>query len=404
MKLFLMAFKNIMRSKRRAIMTISVLSLGIAIFVFYGTLMDGFNNMSIEGTINEDTSHVRIRKNNFDEDFPYSDENLFKIDTNILNDIDGISYTPSIRLNAEVDNYEDTISAILMGIDYETSKDVFDISSTSEEPIADKAWLALSIANDMGVNVGDYINITFRNKEGSFISAEYEIGGLLNSSNPLFSEQSVMIDVNELQNMLSTDTVSHYSIKVDDKSKIKDITSYIENAYPNDDVMGLDELTKDLNNMMKAKNNMMLPFYLIIVLITFLGLANSILISVWEKRKNMGTLRALGFYDKEIVMMFIYEGLCIGLIGSIIGVLIGVLINIPMSTVGINYAELASTGSGEAAYQANFYIPPIMKSTWNIVYFVGPLIVIPIVSMLISYIPARKSIKMTIVDCIRNKD
>ncbi len=404
MMLFSMAVKNILRSKRRTFRTIAILSMGVVIFVFYGTLMSGFNNISLEETIKEDTAHIQIRNKDFDEDFPYATDNMFRFDATKLNAVEGISYTPTIRLNGEVDNYEDTMSLITFGIDPITANDVFEIKTTAQKSLGDMAWLGSSLAQDMNLSVGDYINITFRTNEGAFISAEYEIGGLLNSANFLFSKNGVMIDLTELQSMLNTDSITYVNIKVEDDNQIENIKNNIKDSYPSLSVLGLDELTKDLQALNSTKNAFMYPFYGIIALITFLGLANSILISVWEKRKTMGTLRSLGFYDNEIVRIFIYEGFCIGLIGAIIGVLLGVLINIPMASVGLDFASLAATGSGDFVFDADFYVPPVMKSSWDPVFFLGPLIVIPFASVFISYFPARKSIKMSIVDCIQNKD
>ncbi len=402
--ILIMAIKNILRSKKRTFRTIAVLSMGVVIFVFYGTLMSGFNAISLEETIREDTAHIRLRANDYNEDFPYTTDNMFYFSSTEMQKIEGINYTPTIRLNGEVDNYENTMNVIIFGVEPKTVNNVFTVNTTATEELGDKAWLGSSIAQDMNLAVGDYINITFRTKEGAFVSAEYEIGGLLNSSNFMFSKNGVMIDLVELQSMLATDEITFMNVKVEVEADIVKVEEDLSLMYPSVQVLGIDELTKDIQALNATKNAFMYPFYGIIALITFLGLANSILISVWEKRKTMGTLRSLGFYDNEIVSVFVFEGLCIGLIGATIGVVLGVLINIPMSTVGLDFASLAATGTGDFVFDADFYVPPVMKSSWDAIFFIGPLVGIPLFSMLVSYFPARKSIKMSIVECIQNKD
>lgn len=401
MKLFKMALKNILRSKRRALRTFAVLVVGIGIFIFYGLLMEGFVQQSTQVTIDEDYSHIRIRKGNFDADIPLIKDNLWYEPSSYLDDIANIHYTPRVTISAEVDNYQDTLPITLMGVDPETDKDVFTLSTTSIDPLEDIAWVGIGVAEDMGLGVGDYINITFRDMDDTFISAEYEIGGLLNSSNPMLSDGAVVINIDELQKMIGNNFISYYSIKLDDDSKLDEIAAEIRALYIGEEVLTWKDLNKGMEEMLEMKDAFMIPFYLIIALITFLGLTNSILISVWEKRRTTGTLRALGFYDKEIVSIFIYEAFWIAFIGTLAGVILGVLINIPMSTVGFNYAAMTDTGGG---MEFSMYVSPVIKSTWNMVYIIGPLIVVPIVSMIVSLIPARKSIKMTIVDCIRNKD
>ena len=403
MKFLMMSLKNVLRAKGRAIMTLSILSLGILIFIFYGTFVEGFMNQSIQGSIDEEISHIRIRALNYDEDLPLNETNMFYTPSDALDKIEGISYTPRLTLSADIDNYEDSLPIVLIGIDSTKDEKVFTLSSTSGEPLGDTAWLGGSVARDMGVNIGDYVNLTFRSPVGTYISGEYEVGGIINSGNPLFSEQGVVIALQELQSLIGTNLISFYSIKLDDKNQLESIATQVKRAYPNNEVLTWLDLTEDLRLMMEQKDGMLGSIYFIIALIAFLGLMNSILISVWEKRKNTGTLRALGYKDKDIIKIFVYEGFWIGLAGSILGVVLGILLNIPLSTIGINYGALATSGDG-ATIDFGFYVPNIIRSVWNPVYFVGPLFVIPIVAMLVSYFPAKKSIQMSIVDCIRNKD
>ena len=403
MKFLMMSLKNVLRAKGRAIMTLSILSLGILIFIFYGTFVEGFMNQSIQGSIDEEISHIRIRALNYDEDLPLNETNMFYISSDALDKIEGISYTPRLTLSADIDNYEDSLPIVLIGIDSTKDEKVFTLSSTSGEPLGDTAWLGGSVARDMGVNIGDYVNLTFRSPVGTYISGEYEVGGIINSGNPLFSEQGVVIALQELQSLIGTNLISFYSIKLDDKNQLESIATQVKRAYPNNEVLTWLDLTEDLRLMMEQKDGMLGSIYFIIALIAFLGLMNSILISVWEKRKNTGTLRALGYKDNDIIKIFVYEGFWIGLAGSILGVILGVLLNIPLSTIGINYGALVTSGDG-ATMDFGVYIPNIIRSVWNPVYFVGPLFVIPIVAMLVSYFPAKKSIQMSIVDCIRNKD
>ena len=403
MKFLMMALKNVLRSKGRAVMTFSVLALGVFIFIFYGNFMEGFVRDAINGMINEDIAHIRIRTMDYDEDLPYNKTNMWYAPSTSLDSIEGVAYTPRLLLSADIDNYVDTLPIVLIGIDPEKDQEIFKVTSTSKEPLNDTAWVGASIAKDMGVDIGDYVNLTFRSPEGAYISGEYEIGGLLNSSNPIFSEQSVIIDLKEFQSLINTNLISYYSIRLDSLDNLDSVAQNIKQLYPNQEVLTWEDLTEDLRVMMKQKDQMFSIFYIIIAIIAFLGLMNSILISVWEKRKNTGTLRALGYFDDEITKIFIYEGLWIGLGGVLIGIILGALLNIPLSTIGINFAAFYQTNDG-TSFDMGIYVPATIYSVWNPIYFIGPLIVIPIVSMLISYFPAKKSITMSIVDCIKNKE
>ncbi len=408
MKLLSIALKNVLRAKRRAFMTISVLSLGIVLYIILSSFADGFINMSIDSLREEEYADIRVRIANFDTDIPLNEDNLW-IDqsTNLdngetlLDTVEGISYTPRLVIYAEVDNYVDSIPVALIGIDEARDSEVLLVKNTSDEPLGDLAWIGAGLANDLDVEVGDYVNLTFRTKGDAFVSTEYEIGGLLNSSNPMYSEGGVIIDLAELQEMFDLDYIYHYTIKLDDESRLDEVASELELLYPDQEVLTWKDLTSDLTGAMDARMSAMKIFYVIIGIITFLGLTNSILISVWEKKKNTGTLRALGFMDSEIVKIFIYEGLWIGVFGVAIGIILAIIGNIPLSTIGIDYSTALDSVSDKGT-DIGLYITPIVRSAWDIKYFLLPIIIVPIASMLVSYIPARKSVRMSIVDCIRN--
>jgi len=403
MNFLLLALKNISRAKKRSAMTLAILSLGVAIYILFGNLIEGFLNLAVDDMRNEDIADIRIRSGNYDEDFPISDINLWYESDNALKNIEGIDYTPRITLSADIDNYQDSLPIMLIGINEDTDTDVFSIKTNSTTPLDDRAWVAASLANDMDVDIGDYINLTFRSPSGTFISGEYEIGGLLVSTNPIFSEHSVIVDINELQELLNSNFISYYSVKLSNPSKLDQIAKDITSYYPNQEVLTWEDLTSDLTYQMELRKKLFNVFFLMITVITLLGLINSILISVWEKRRNTGTLRALGFYDREILQIFMYEGFWIGLIGTIIGIILATLLNIPLSNEGINFATVLKSEDG-TSINIGMYVPPVVKSVWNIKYFIMPLIFLPIVAMFVSYLPARKSISMSIVDCIRNKD
>ncbi|MGL4560750.1 MAG: ABC transporter permease, partial [Brevinema sp.] len=141
---------------------------------------------------------------------------------------------------------------------------------------------------------------------------------------------------------------------------------------------------------------------LMILVITLIGIANSVLISVWEKRRLVGTLRAIGYSDRSILCLFIFEGAWIALIGAALGAFISALINIPLSFIGFDVLTLLKIGS--KTIDVGFYIPPIIRTAWDLKIFLFPIIVTPIAAMLVSIFPAYKSIKMTIIECIRNND
>lgn len=404
--LLMISFKNVIKSKERAVLTFLILAFGAMFYVYVYGLLGALLNISSNDTRAEETADIRIRIQNFDEENPLSQTNLFP-----ANDAPfvqgGYTFTPRLMASAEADNYKDVLPINLVGIDPARDGAVFGVKTSRPEPVGDGyAWVGSALAQDLKLKEGDFINITFRtldiDGESATISAAYEIGALLSSNNPIYNEKGVMIDINELQSLLGTNLVSYYSVRLPDIKTLNADAAALQKSLPNNEVVTWEYLTKEARESINIRKQFMGVFIMMIVLITLIGLMNTILISVWEKRKTTGTLRALGYSNQEIITLFVFEGLWIGFIGALIGTILGVLLNIPLVIYGINMEQFLKMG-GETM-NVGFYIPPVLKSQWDIPSIITPIIFMPLAAMLVSIYPARRSIKMSIVDCLRNKD
>lgn len=403
MDLFTISFRNVVYNKTRTIRTFLILSFGALIYVFISALLGGMQDLSLKGSIEEETADIRIRALNYDEDIPYSDTNFFIANESGLKKVDGIKYTERIFVKGDLDNYQNSLPIVVIGIDPEKDSSIFSIPSTSSNaPSEGGIWVGASLAEQMGVKEDDYVNVSFRSYNGVYVSSEYQITGITKSSIPLYSEQAILIDINEMKNLFSTNMTSQYSVKVENEKDFDRVVKELKELYPNNQVITWKELLSDLFANIQIRRIITNIFLGMIMVVALLGLANAILISAWEKRKITAMMRAMGFFDRDIVGIFILEGFWIAMIGAIVGVILGIIINIPMSLYGINFGDFMKQ-SGQS-FDVGFYIPPVLKSNWDIINFIPPLIIMPLLAVIISYFPARRSVKMSIVDAIRTRN
>ncbi|MGL5721937.1 MAG: ABC transporter permease [Brevinema sp.] len=401
-QLLLLSFKNVVKSRERVILTFLILTFGAMCYTVMSSLLDGLLSASVDETRAEDTADIRIRHANFDEEKAASEDNLFLTNETPLQNA-GYTYAPRLFLSAEADNAQDSLPVLFIGIDPQKDAQVLTLKKSNDEPLDDGlVWVGGALARDLGVGEGDYINLTFRSLSGAYISAEYEIGALLSSQLPIYDENAIFVDIADLNNLLNTNVVTYYSVKLDNNADLFKESAKIKELYPNNEVLNWFDMSKETRDTLNVRKQFMNVFILLIMLITLVGLINTILISVWEKRKTTGTLRALGYNNKEIMWLFIFEGAWIGFIGAVLGVLLGVLINIPLVVIGYSVADLIKI-EGQSL-NVGFTVPPVIHSTWSLSAILIPIIFMPIAAMLVSIYPARKSVKMSIVDCLRTTD
>ena len=125
---------------------------------------------------------------------------------------------------------------------------------------------------------------------------------------------------------------------------------------------GLDVLTwRDLNQLMlqamESSMGMLYMFYLIVLAIVAVVVANTLLMSVFERTREMGILAALGMKGRQIMAMFLMESATLGALGVILGVLLGSLGVYYMATEGIYLGDIdvAEMVSADIAYGETMY-------------------------------------------------
>ncbi|MGL4394708.1 MAG: ABC transporter permease [Brevinema sp.] len=404
MRLVILSFKNVLQARRRSLLTFMILIFGVFIYCITTLMLNGLLSLSLQESINQDTAHIRIQKLDRDEDFPYSSTNWFEFNQEI-NLPEKTYMTTRLFVEAEIDNYDNSLPVPLMGVDPETDFDVFMVPRTDAKATLSpgKVWIGTGLASDMQLSEGDFVNLSFQTKEGTFISAEYEIEAFLTSTLSSISESGVFVNLQDLQQLLGTNMISGVYFRLDDLKKMPQLRDDLIKQFPQFNVEDFNEMLSETKDSIEQRRQIFAIYLVLILVITFLGITNSILISVWEKRRLVGTLRALGQSDHSILLLFLFEGTWIAVLGSLGGVILACLFNIPLSTIGLDMLSMTNAGSN-TQFSTGIAIPAVLRTSWDLSAFILPMILVPALSALVSLFPAMKSVQMSIVDSIKNND
>jgi ABC-type lipoprotein release transport system permease subunit len=136
---------------------------------------------------------------------------------------------------------------------------------------------------------------------------------------------------------------------------------------------------------------------LLLFVLSFLGIANTMLMAILERTKETGMLRALGMTDGQLVLIYVLEAGMIGAIGSLIGMLLGALVNIPMVAYGIDYSAMTKEMGGDVGYR----VTAVFRSAWNPDVIVGSGIVATLFSALLAVPPTARALKMPVTESLR---
>lgn len=401
-----LAFKNIARARRRSILTVGVLAFGVGMFIFMQGMMESFGGLSKQNLIEFETGDFKVYSAEFLEDRPYVISNFIQNPEEVEAQLDGIDYvtgyTERISFLGEVDSDfgSDVLTVVVTGVNPETDGSVFKLTNFFDEGGLEDggAVLGKNLAEDLNVMLYDYINITFRNANGTYDSIEFEVSGILNAADPVANTSMVYITLGDAKEILATDGVTEIAVKTDDFELMNKRVAGLREILTDNTVSTWGELGKAELDFIEAKSGGGFTFVMMIIIIAIGGTINTMLLSVYEKQREIGMLKAMGMTARDIKRLFILEGLQMGLVGSLTGLVLGTLFNLPMAIWGLDFTKVVG---GDASFNIGFRVMGTVKSIWSVQAYIVGFVGSVIATTLAAFLPAKQTVKMMPVECLR---
>ncbi len=407
MRILTLAWRNVFRHTRRTIITAVAISVGLAAMIFMNTLMNGMDKMAYQNIVQYETSHLEVFARGY-----YREEGVFPLDTIIENPTSLISkitavkgvknVTPRVKFQARINNGIDELPLLAIGIDRELETQVF---QTAHAVVAgnylqteDDLLIGAELAEDMEIDVGAFVTIITRDRNGTYNAYDFTVSGLINTGHPLLDRNAVLIDIARAQDLVAIDQgVTEICVRCTDDKRLQEVKHNIASAVGDDyEVLTFREMNASIFQVSGFKRAGQTVTALVVVVIAAVGIINTMLMAVMERVTEIGTLKALGFQNVDIMKMFIYEGGIIGIFGSLIGCLCGILFSLYIVVVGL---DLTSYFRGmDIVYPVKFLIRGELDIGMILLVFLFGVVV----SVLVTLWPVRKATQLEPVDALRH--
>lgn len=420
------AWKNMFRYKRRTLITAFAISCGVFFTMLLYGLLDGMDKESYLNMIEYETASAKIyTQEYFDNKDTYPFDSFIEKDDcekieNFLEE-KKISYTPSVMNVCEIYFNEDyfetagSINAVLCGIDIEKANSVYKLENCLESgnwfskedglDYSEGAIVGSWIATDMKAQEGYYITIECKGKGGFTQTFDVPIVGIIQCPNNKINAGVIYMDIKFLDQMLELDgsvteyAISgckngNYSVKQADKDFLLVNETFKQNIE-NANLYSWREINSDvifLQSQISKMSSLMMFFMFIIAAV---GISNTMLMSVMERKNEIAMLKAMGYTKFYIERLFMWEGVFIGFVGCIVGLVIGCLVNIPLVKYGIDFTSMLSS------VDMGYRISGLLRSTWNFAGFIKVAIGALIISAFSAFLPTVSTVKKEIADILR---
>jgi len=413
--LFKLAFRNVFRYKRRTIITFSAISYGLGLMAVGICLYNGVDTHAMDNIIDYQTSHLKILASGYFEekdevpleftvDEPQEIKSLLKDNQ----DIRGIE--SRVLFQASIISGMDELPCLGVAIEPEVNPLVFKIKDSIIdgrflEPSESKIILGSGLARDLGLKVGDdcTLRIFFSIEDFIWNALDLEIAGIAKTENPMVNRTTVFIPLSLAQEALSLENrVTELAIRIEDRNKLLKVRNSIEARLATLDkdyeVVSFEEYASDFKELMRLRSRMQALIPLMMILIATLGIVNTMLMAVMERTREIGMLAAMGMRKKEVMLVFIFEGALIGIFGSIAACIIGGLGGWWLEAKGFSLAFL-----GEKITDIVSFMPMVVyKGDLTAGTLLFTLILGTVISILASFYPAYKAVKLDPIQALRH--
>jgi ABC-type lipoprotein release transport system permease subunit len=406
-KILIIAWRNVFRHKRRTLITAAAISVGLASMVVSNTMMNGMDKLASWNIINYETGHFEI----FAADY-YREEGVFPLDSiidapdsllSVVGQISGVSgLTRRVKFPARVNNGIDEYPVLAIGIDLKTESMVF---KTAEAIVTghfiegpDQILIGTELARTMEVDEGSMLTVITRDRYGTYNAYDFIIAGIIATDHPLFDANAVILDIDIAQELLSLGKgITELNVRIRSESNLLEMKDIIQSAIGADyEVYTYKEMYASIFEVSGIKRVGQLLVALVVVIIAAVGIINTMLMAVMERIPEIGTLKAMGFQNSDIIQMFLYEGGIIGIFGSLLGCFYGLLGSLFMVYIGIDLTSFLN--SADLGYPIKLILKGEIDPGMILLVFIFGVFV----SVAVTLWPVRKATKLQPVDALRH--
>ena len=380
---FSIALRFLKSSKGQTILIAMGIAIGVSVQIFIGSLIQGLQKSLVDTTIGSQPQ-ITLTNKKGDKRISNYEELLKKIEDQQKEVINLSAAADGPALFSQDD---ETFSLLIRGFEIDEADGIYNIKDSMVEgnlPKEDyEAIIGLDLSKNASLEVNDEIEVVTNSGE----TKTFTITGIFDLGVASLNSLWTITTMETAQNLFSYDNeVTSINMQVLDVFEADTVAQSIEESLHDwiESSNWKDE-NADLLSGLSGQSASSLLIQVFVMISVLLGIASILAITVVQKSKQIGILKAMGIRDKTSSLIFLFQGLLLGVIGAILGVILGL-------TLAYVFTKFALKPDGNP-------VVPLYIDPW---FIAGSALVAVLASTIAALIPARKSSKLDPIEVIRN--
>jgi len=371
------ALKNVLSAGIRTWLNTFIISITLTSIILIQGMNNGLLKELVTNRISEELGHSQIWHKNYDPFDPLTLEKSHgELSPGMTGAIKKREAIPILMVAGSAYPQGLIFPAVLKGVppDQQILQLPFEQLNNKSPKGTIPAMIGKGMARRTQLSQGDIITVRWRNSRGAFNATDLAIVHVFNGKVPAMDQGQIWLPLEKLQEMnlspnhatiiISSQTVAETGVAPDWVAKT------------------LDNLLADTYQLIKTKYVGSGIFYLILMFLAVIAIFDTQALSIFKRRKEIGTLMALGMTNRAIVHTFTVEGLLHGVFAAVLTAITGGPLFWYLQTRGY---DIPVSGETYGMAMSNHLYPDFSAAL-----ILGTLAIIMVLLTVVSYLPARK--------------
>ena len=382
---FQIASRFLKSGKLQTLFIILGIGVGVSVQVFIGALISGLQKSLVDTTIGNSSQITVTREDEgYISDYDTLIASILDSDSNIRVAAANFNVAGSLEQNSE------TLPVLVRGFNVSDADGIYKFEDKLTEGRLPNALNEIILGNffqtEFNLSVGDTITIQVPNKGDTTLMVvgffDFEVKAInelwavstLETTQTLFQVGDVVSSIESQVNESAYFEADTISLKVQEAIGSTYVTTnWIEN-------------NASLLSGLQCQSISSLMIQIFVLISVVLGIASILAIIVLQKSKQIGILKAMGIKNSDASLIFLFQGLILGIFGALTGVVLGIGLLVSFQTFAID----ATTGD------------PVIPLNIEYSFIALSALIAVGVSTVAALVPAHKSSKLSVIEVIRN--
>jgi len=249
------------------------------------------------------------------------------------------------------------------------------------------ALIGIRMAKSIGARTGDELVVQWRDAHGTFDARSVRIVDVMKTTVQEIDNGQIWIPLDRLQSLMSLPGEASIIVLKKDLSSPSQVSGW--------NFKSLDELLADIHATVSSKRIGGSVLYAVLLFLALVAIFDTQVLSIFHRRREMGTLMALGMTRGKIIQLFTLEGALQGILAALVAAVYGIPLLAYVATTGFELPQATDT--------IGFAIGEKLFPTYSAALVIGTALLVLLVTTIVSFLPTRRIADLKPTDALRGR-